>query len=407
MKLLVVSQYFWPESFRINEVVRSLAECGHEVEVLTGKPNYPDGSIFPGYSAWGCSQEQWEGLTVYRLPLISRGRKSVARLALNYFSFIFFGLLFAPWQLGGRHYDAIFVYAPSPILQVIPALLLGRLKKIPVVVWVQDLWPDSLEVTGFIKNQKMLVLVGSVVRWIYRRSDLLLVQSRAFVKTVQLMAGQTPVRYHPNPGDIAFGHCQIQKQSSLILASGFNVVFAGNLGTVQALGTILGAAEQLRQDPEIRFVLVGSGSLDSWLQIEVARRGLSNVQLAGRFPHESMPGILEQASVLLVSLVRSPAMSKTIPNKLQVYLAAGKPIIASLDGEGAVILEESGAGLHCAAEDVTALADAVRRLKSSSPAELETMAQAGLSYYNLNFEPAMLADLLTRHFACAVDAYKK
>ncbi|MES2413915.1 MAG: glycosyltransferase family 4 protein [Pseudomonadota bacterium] len=407
MKLLVVSQYFWPESFRINEVVRSLTACGHDVDILTGKPNYPDGNIFPGYRALGCSQGQWEGLTVYRLPLISRGKKSAIRLALNYVSFVCSGILFAPWQLRHQRYDAIFVYAPSPILQVIPALWLGRLKSAPVVVWVQDLWPESLEATGFLRNRSILAAVAKLVRWIYRQSDLLLVQSNAFMQTVQSMAGKTPVRYHPNPGDIAFGQPQVQKHSALRFQPGFNVVFAGNLGTVQALGTLLDAAEQLQQEPEVRFVLVGSGSLDLWLQQEVVRRKLTNVQLAGRFPHDSMPEILKQADVLLVSLVRSPAMSQTIPNKLQVYLAAGKPIIASLDGEGAAVLLESGAGLHCAAEDVEALVHAVRRLKLASQDELEAMGHAGLAYYKLHFEPQMLAHQLTRHFSYAIDAYRQ
>ena len=210
------------------------------------------------------------------------------------------------------------------------------------------------------------------------------------------MAGKTPVLYHPNPGELAFGQTQPTGPSALVLEPGYNVVFAGNLGTVQALGTVLDAAEVLRPYPDVRFVLVGSGSRSEWLQQEVAHRQLDNVQLAGRFPPEAMPGILAQASALLVSLVKDPIMSQTVPSKVQAYLAAGKPIIASLDGEGARVVTEAGAGIACSAEDADALANAVLRLRDTSPEEQEEMSQRGLRYYEKNFEPKLLATRLAQ-----------
>ena len=178
MRVLVLSQYFWPEGFQINHVVQSLVGRGIEVDVLTGKPNYPEGVVFDGYRAWGCQTEQWAGAGIYRVPLVPRGTKSAVRLALNYLSFVVSGLVFAPWMLRARSYDAIFVYAPSPILQAIPALFLGRIKRCPVLLWVQDLWPESLVATGYVRSPRVLLAVERVVRFIYRRTDLLLVQSR-------------------------------------------------------------------------------------------------------------------------------------------------------------------------------------------------------------------------------------
>ncbi len=278
--------------------------------------------------------------------------------------------------------------------KTLPVVWLKWVKGAKLVTWVQDLWPESLSATGFIRNQKVLDAVSAIVRWIYRKNDLLLVQSQAFVEPVVQMAGDTPVVYHPNPGELAFSKPDTERPCSLQLGPGFNVVFAGNLGTVQALDTVLAAALLLHDDRDVLFVLVGSGSRSEWLQQEVRRLGLNNVRLPGRFPPSDMPGILAQASAVLVSLLRDPIMSQTVPSKVQAYLAAGRPIIASLDGEGARVVTAAGAGIACPAEDAKALADAVIRLRDAPPEELEQMSRRGLSFYEKNFEPKLLATRL-------------
>lgn len=400
MRILVLSQYYWPESFRITEVVESLRRVGCHITVLTGQPNYPQGEVFAGYGAGGFGAQQHEaGYSIYRVPLVPRGRAGALGLVANYLSFVLSASLLGPWLLRKQHFDVVFVYAPSPIIQAIPAVWLAFIKRAKLVTWVQDLWPQSLEATGFVRNRRVLAMVAVLVRWIYRRCDLLLVQSQAFISPVKAMAGKTPVQYHPNPGELAFGEAGSSGPSAFVLEPGFNVVFAGNLGTVQALGNVLDAAELLLPHADVRIVLVGSGSRCEWLQQEVIRRQLGNVQLAGRFAPDAMPGILAQASALLVSLVRSPIMSQTVPSKVQAYLAAGKPIIASLDGEGARVLEESGAGVSCPAEDAVALAQAVLRLRARPSEELQRMGEAGLVYYNQHFDPAVLATLLAQLFS--------
>ena len=394
MKLLIVSQYFWPESFRINEVAVLLHDAGCEVTVLTGQPNYPEGVVREGYAALSLRTDNYFGLRVHRVPLLPRGRASAIRLALNYFSFVAFASVLGPWMLRGNQFDVVFVHGVSPILQAIPGIWLGRLKKAKVVTWVQDLWPESLSVTGFVRNRRLLAAVSRVVRWIYDRNDLLLVQSRAFLEPVGRLARRTPVEYHPNPGEVAFGAPTKCQPPALILPAAFNVVFAGNLGIVQSLGTILDAAAALADLKDVRLVLVGSGSRDRWLSSEIARRRLGNVTLAGRFPPEAMPGILSQASALLVTLVRDSIMSQTIPSKVQAYLAAGKPIVAALDGEGAAVVTEAGAGIACPAEDAEGLACAIRKLRGLSGMQRDAMGAAGRAYYVRHFEPRVLAQAL-------------
>ena len=391
MRVLVVTQYYWPETFRITEVVQALRDEGCEVLVLTGQPNYPEGVTFKGYSWWSMETEQHEGVTILRVPLIPRGDGRARRLILNYLSFILAASVCGPWLLRGRSIDRVFVFGMSPILQAIPAIWIAYLKKSSLITWVQDLWPESLSAAGFVHNPKLLNAVSNVVRWIYRKNDLLLVQSQAFIEPIQKMAGTTPVRYHPNPGDFAFSNTVGAQNCPIPFDPGFNVVFAGNLGTVQALETILAAAEILRDEKEIALVLVGNGSRGEWLKAEIARRNLENVQLPGRFPLSSMPSIMSRASALLVSLVKSPIMSQTVPSKVQAYLAAGRPVIASLDGEGARVILEAGAGVASHAEDACGLADAIRTLRFTPQAELERMGQNARGYYESNFEPRFLA----------------
>lgn len=403
MKLLLLSQHFWPESFRINEIAQSLVEQGCEVTVLTGKPNYPEGRLFPGYRVGGIQSERHEGYEIVRVPLLPRGSGGARKLVLNYLSFLFCASVMGPWALRGRRFDAIFVYGTSPILQAIAAIVLKWLKGAALVVWVQDLWPDSLQITGFVKNPRLLAAVAVVVRWIYRRSDLLLVQSPAFVAPVEAMAGGTPVQVHENPGDRT-ASAQQTPTTLRLDKSAFNIVFAGNLGTVQSLDCVLDAAELLGAASGVRWVLVGSGARDAWLAEQVARRGLTQVQLAGRLPPEQMPAVFDQADALLVSLTGSPALRLTVPSKIQAYLAAGRPILASMDGEGARVVQAAGAGLASAAEDAEGLAAAARALQAMTPEQRQGMGEAGRRYYAEHYEPERLARALVGHFERAVAA---
>lgn len=401
LRVLIVSQYFFPETFRINDVAEALARLGCDVTVLTGHPNYPSGTIFPGYTP---QRPHWDDRSneyrVARVPLIPRGPKGALGLALNYISFVVSGIVFGTWLLRRRRFDVTLVFAPSPILQALPAIWLKWMKRFPIVLWVQDLWPQSLEVTGFVKNRAILGAVGAVTYWIYARCDLLLGQSRAFVTDLEAVSGRTPVEYHPTPGDLPGPPAEASEVP--VLPSAFNVVFTGNLGVAQSLETIVGAATALRHRQDICFVVVGDGSRRIWLADEVDRLGLTNFMLVGRVRTEVIPAILDQASALLVTLGKSDAMAKTIPAKISTYLSAGKPIVASMDGEAAQVVEEAGAGIACPAEDALALAGAIERLASEEPSHLAQMGRNGRVYYDANFEPNMLTRRLLGYLKAVI-----
>ena len=397
MKILVVSQYFWPECFRINDVAKALVEKGIEVEVLTCKPNYPSGNTMQGYSAWSCQQETYLGVNIHRIPFIPRGSTGWC-LTLNYLSFMISGLLFGPWLLRKKKFDVIFVYAPSPILQAIPAIFLGWLKSCPVVLWVQDLWPESLSATGYVQNRWVLKLVEQVVRFIYRDVDLLLVQSRAFEAPVRALAAGTPIVYYPNSVDEAFTMA-ITNEVPIIpgLGEDFSVMFAGNVGVAQSVEVIVGAALLLKEYADIHFVVLGEGSRWAWMHQEVERLELTNIHLPGRFPVETMSGFMQKASVLLVTLADQHIFRATIPSKVQAYLAAGRPILACLNGEGANLVLEAGAGLAVPAEDAQALAAAVLKMYYMPEQQREIMGVKGRLYYREHFSHNVLIDQLIGH----------
>lgn len=398
MRLLVVSQYFWPESFRINDLVQSLVKKGHTVDILTGKPNYPEGIIFPSYRSWGCQMETREGVNIYRVPITPRGNKSGIKLALNYLSFIASGLLLAPWILRKKKYDAILAYGLSPIFQAIPASFIGWLKDCPVALWIQDLWPESAQATGYINSPWVLKMLESMVQFVYRHTDLLLVQSNAFRVPVAKLAQGKPIKYYPNSVESSFYDPPTVPLPDIPRLTGkFSVLFAGNVGMGQAVEVIIDAAELLRGYPDIHFVVLGKGSKWEWLCKQTEVRGLANLQLAGQYPVETMPGLMRQASVLLVTLANQPIFAATVPNKIQAYMAVGRPIVACLNGEGARLVSEANAGFVVPAEDATALSDAVLKLYTMSAEEREIIGQNGRTYYREHFNHDRLTEQLIDH----------
>jgi glycosyltransferase involved in cell wall biosynthesis len=301
--------------------------------------------------------------------------------------------------------DVIFVYAPSPILQAIPGIFLGWLKGVPVVLWVQDLWPESLSATGYIKNKTILKLVEYLVRFIYRHVDLLLVQSQAFIKPVANLAMNTPIKYYPNSVEGSFSVNAIPPNISVdaLLHDAFTVIFAGNIGSAQAVGTILEAAELLKSVKDIQIVLLGDGSCRNWMLEEVKSRRLNNLHLPGKYPAQTMPWFMQNASALLVTLANKRIFSATIPNKVQAYLAAGRPIIACLNGEGARLVLDADAGVAVPAEDPDRLAQAIFSLYKMTPNELDILGNNGRNYYEKHFNHEQLMDELIEHFKIACE----
>jgi glycosyltransferase involved in cell wall biosynthesis len=398
VKILVVSQYFWPENFRINDLVVELAKRGNDVTVLTGHPNYPEGKIFPEYKSNAESYGEFGGARVVRVPLFPRGTGSL-RLMLNYLSFALSASALGPWKLREKTFDVIFVCQLSPVTVGIPAAILRKLKSAPIVFWILDLWPESLRAVGVVRSPILLKGVGFLVSFIYRHCDLILAQSKSFIPEIKKYCSPNRrIEYFPSWSESVFDFATTIPAPEIPFAPGvFSVMFAGNIGDAQDFPAILQAAEALKDDRRIRWLVVGDGRAAAWVRQEVEKRGLADsVLMLGRYPLERMPSFYTHADALLVSLRDEPIFSMTIPGKLQSYLAAGKPVLAMLDGEGADLVQRSGAGLACRAGDGLALADAVLKLALMSDEERKMMGNKALEVNKSEFDRATLISRLER-----------
>jgi len=391
MRLLVVSQYFWPEDFRVNDFVVGMRERGHEVTVLTGLPNYPDGKVFEAFRRNPHDFDRFhDGVEVIRVPMLPRGDTRVG-LVLNYLSFALAGIILGPWKLRGRAFDAIFTFQGSPVTSALPAVLLRWLKRAPHLMWILDVWPDSLSAVGVTRSPRILSMVGRLVRFIYRNCDRILVQSRAFWSPVLRDGGtERQLAYFPNWIEPTFqqGLDGVEPApETTAFADHFTIMFAGNIGDSQDMPSVLEAAEAVRDLDGVRWLIVGDGRAADALRDGIVRRGLQErIHLLGRHPTDRMPAFFAGADALLVSLRAEPIFAMTIPGKVQSYLAAGRPVLGMIDGEGRRVIEESGGGLSVPAGEGAALADAVRRLAALSAAERADMGRRGRAYALREFD---------------------
>ncbi len=393
MKILIISQYFWPENFKINDIVLGLKERGNEVSVLTGLPNYPHGDFYDGYN-FSSKNEIWEGVKIYRSKLISRGDGGL-RLFINYISFVIFGW-FKVSKIKGD-FDTILVYEPSPVTVGIPAIKASKKFRAPYFFWVQDLWPQSLTAAGGVKNPLILGIFDKITRLIYKKAKKVLVQSDGFKSYIKKQGvEEDKLIFYPNSTESFYQKKDKVESIDRTLPSGFRIMFAGNLGEAQSLHTIIAAASKLKLiNDNIKWIFVGDGRAKESLLKQIEENNLADtVYLVGSYPSEKMPDFFSCADVLIASLKSDPIFALTIPSKIQSYLACGKPILASLDGEGAYVIEKAKCGYSSNAEDSLALANNVIKMFNHSQQERESMGNNAIEYFNKNFERELLLDRL-------------
>ncbi|MEQ1528923.1 MAG: glycosyltransferase family 4 protein [Methylococcales bacterium] len=398
MKILIVSQYFWPENFRINDLASEMVRRGHKVTVLTGLPNYPEGKVLKQFSNDPTHFANYKGVGIIRVPLIPRGQGGL-RLILNYFTFAISASILGLWKLRGRKFDVIFAFEPSPITVGIPAVVMRAVKRAPLAFWVLDLWPETLQAIGVVHSRVLLLAVSKLVTFIYKRCDLILAQSKSFIPKIQKYAGASHrVVYFPSWAESIFDMQRVTPAGEVPFRHGsFNVMFAGNIGDAQDFPAILKAVESLKSHERIRWLIVGDGRKAHWVVDEIKRRNLQHCFLMlGRYPVERMPSFFKHADALLVSLKDEPIFSMTIPGKLQSYLAAGIPVVAMLNGEGAEVVKSSNSGLTCAAGDHVGLAEAVLQLSKVACNEREKMGRNGLEVSAREFDRNKLIDQLEK-----------
>lgn len=387
MKVLIVTQYFFPENFKSNDMAFELVKRGYDVSVLTGYPNYPEGKIFSGYGFFKNRFEVIEGVKVYRSLLLPRGKGGGLRLFLNYFSWAFFASIRAFFMALFTSYDAIIVHEPSPITQGIPAIVVRKLQRIPIYFWVLDLWPESLASAGGVKNKQVLGFFTGLVKMVYNNSDKILISSKGFEKSI-LEKGdyKDKLIYFPNWAEDTISEGKTDYEIPK-LPDGFRVLFAGNIGASQDMENVMLAAKHLKDHKNIKFVLVGDGRSKSFVEEYVKKEGLEDtVILTGKYPVEAMATFFNQADALLVSLKDELIFNLTVPAKVQAYMSSSKPILAMLNGEGAAIINEARCGYAVPSGDHSMLSQYILKLSEQTNQERIEMGKSGKRFYKQNFE---------------------
>jgi glycosyltransferase involved in cell wall biosynthesis len=397
VKILIVTQYFWPEYFQINDFTEELVNRGNEVSVLTGLPNYPHGKFFQGYSFLSKRKEYYKGITIYRSPLISRGSDSKIKLLLNYISFAFLAsirLMFIE-----KKFDKIIVYAPSPITVGIPGIIAKYKFKAPVYLWVQDLWPESISSAGGISNSHIIKIINKLTVLIYKYSNKILVQSKGFIPyIVKQGVDENKIIYLPNSTESFHRKVSTDNEfKKLIPKHGTTLMFAGNIGESQGFETIVKSALYLNDlDFKLNWVILGDGRRKESIMKKIRKLGIDkSFFFLGSFPAENMPYFFTHTDALLVTLKKSDNFSLTIPSKIQTYMANSKPIIASLDGEGARVILESKCGYVSPAEDYVAFSKSIINFLKLNDKEKESLGSNARKYFDDEFERSKQIDLIT------------
>lgn len=364
MRILVVTQYIYPENFKSNELVFELAKRGHHIDVLTGIPNYPEGVYYKGYSILKKRVEHKDGVYFYRCIQTPRGRKaSGLGLACNYMSFVFFAtiwvLFFFSWK---KRYDAIITHEPSPITQLIPAILLGKIRRVPVYSWIMDIWPDAMK-NSVSENlyKKVAPILTAITEWTYKNSHKILITSKGFEELIcRKNDYHDKIVYYPN---WSIDLKEIPANYPIPeLPEGFKIMLAGNLGEAQNLDAIGEAMLLMKDLKEVKWIFVGDGSWKKWLDDFIINNQLEETAFAiGRFPGEAMATFYQQANAMLITLRGGFIdLDMTVPARMQSYMSAGRPVLGMIGPGVQQLISEADCGYAVNAGDYEALASVIR-----------------------------------------------
>ena len=382
MRILVVCQHYKPEPMRITDICEELVKRGNDVTVLTGVPNYPMGIIYEGYRHGKRRKEVINGVKVIRSFTIGRRTGAFWRV-LNYFSYAISASIKAG-KLGGQ-FDVVFVNQTSPVMMAWPGIRYKKKYKKKLVVYCMDLWPESLEAGGIKKGSPVYKLFHWISEKTYKQADRLLVTSRTFNKYFEEEFGMNPeeIIYLPQYAEDLFSNMETDVDKEKTPDDEYNFVFAGNVGKAQSVETIIEAANLLKDKENIKFHIVGDGSALEHCKEMVKEYGLTSVTFHGRKPVEEMPKYYAMADAMLITMFDNDMISKTLPGKVQTYMAAGKPIIGAINGETKRVIEEAKCGICGNAQNNGMLADNILQfIKFSNKIH---MAKAARAFYESYF----------------------
>ena len=392
--ILVISQYFYPEQFRINDITSELVKRGYKVTVLTGIPNYPQGKFYSGYGYFQKRTDRRNGVDIIRLPIIPRGHSSVM-MALNYLSFVVSGFLWS--RFTALKADKVFIYEVSPMTQALPGIWFAKRRNVPSVLYVTDLWPENVKYAGGINNTKILNLIGSVVDYIYGKTDLILTSSKSFISAIKSRGvPDDKIKFWPQYAEEWYVPMEQGKVNvpSIPRDGNLNLLFAGNIGKAQGLEVLPMAAEILKKnDAAVRFNIVGDGRFKETLEQIVKDKRVSDYfNFIDRQPAAQIPEYMSACNATLITLAKNEIFSMTLPAKLPSCLACGVPVIVCADGEIQQVIKEAGAGFCCGAGDYETLAGIILTITQMPRESLKKLGCNARKYFENHFEKGKLLD---------------
>lgn len=397
-RILVVTQHYWPENFRITDICEGFVEKGCEVDVLCGLPNYPKGFLFDGYSYFKPRRQQKNGVNIYRCGEILRKGNSSARIFLNYISFpvsAFFNLC----RLWGKKYDAVFSYETSPVLMLWPAIVRAKLSRTPLTCYVLDLWPENLYSVLDVKSRFLRKICKSVSDWHYKRCDKLIAMSPALQNRLIEVTGKDSGKVYciPHFCESLYEKKVHSDELEKRFAGKFNILFAGNFSPAQGLEVLIAVAEHLKADKinGIHFIMVGDGMSHADFVAEAERNGVSDYfTFEGQKPVTDIPMYQTAADALFAGLAKTASLELTIPAKVTSYIAAQKPILLCMNGAGAQMINEAQCGICVSAGDADGLYSAVMRLYGMTDAERRVMCENARLYHEKYLKRDIVLDKL-------------
>lgn len=399
MRILVVTQHFWPENFRINDIVEGFLQDGIAVDVLCGLPNYPKGEWFPGYSAAGPFEEEWHGARLYRCKEVPRRGNTSVNIFLNYVSWPWYAAHALHRLPGG--YDAVFCFNTSPVLMCWPAIRYAKKHHIPFTNYVLDIWPENLYSVLNVKNKALRAIAQGVSNALYKKADRLIAMSEPLQQRLCQRIGMPPQKIAVIPQYCEDFYAVPQLDAALQAQFGgrFNLVFTGTFTPAQSLETVITAVQDARSRGAdmLHLLLVGDGMSRAALEAKVKELHAEDaVTFYGSVPATDIPKFTALADALIVCLSDSPDLGLTVPAKVASYMAAGKPVLASMDGAGNAAVAAAG-GLSSPACDAAALADNLLALTRMDAAQRAAMGQSAKEYYLAHYRRSELLRKL-EHF---------
>lgn len=391
--ILFVSQVFYPEQFRSNDICKEWVKRGYKITVLTGIPNYPEGDFFEGYSLLKKRREEWNGIDIIRIPIIPR-KSGAIMLALNYFSFIFSGFF---WSMFTKlEVDEVFIYETSPATQALPAVWYAKRKKIKCMMYVLDLWPENVASILHTDNKFLLGGIRKMMRYIYKCCDFIFTSSQSFIKKIcALGISKEKLVFWPQYAEEFYCKYEGEDQVDGIPEDGeLNLTFAGNVGFAQGLEVLVQTAKILKEKGEyVRFNIIGDGRYMETFKKEIEVANVPNYfNFIGRKPATDIPKYFAKSDASLITLGKSEVFAMTIPAKVQSSMACGMPIIASIDGEAQEVIAQAQCGYCGEAASAKQLVNNIIKFKNCSKEKREEFSQNAMMYFKKNYEKSMLLD---------------